>query len=90
MTINIDETKIVQTVKNFAIVLVIAAVFTFLYSSSKIFHFSESNPVMYQMYYSRLSVPGKGFAASMKMTGEVQSKMLSARRGRGISRKPEY
>ena len=83
MTISIDETKIVQNVKNFSIMLVIAAVFTFLYSSSKIFHFSETNPVMYEICYNRLSIPGKGFATSMKMTGQVQSKVLGPHRGRG-------
>ena len=57
MTITIDETKIVQTVKNFSILLVIAAVGTFLYSSSKIFHFSETNPVVYEINYNKLSTP---------------------------------
>ncbi|MBQ8013331.1 MAG: hypothetical protein IJ257_02890 [Treponema sp.] len=83
MTITIDETKIVQTVKNFSILLVIAAVGIFLYSSSKIFHFSETNPVMYEINYNKLSTPGKGVATSMKKTGEVQSKVLGPHRGNG-------
>ena len=83
MTIVIDETKIVQNVKSISILLVIAAVFSFLIGSSKIFKFSESNPVMYEMNYNRLSVPGKGMATSMKKTGEVQAKVLGPHRGRG-------
>ncbi|MBQ4379294.1 MAG: hypothetical protein II821_08880 [Treponema sp.] len=83
MTIIIDEKKLVQTVKHFAILLVIAAILTFLGLSSKIFHFSETNPVTYEMNYNRLSVPGKGVATSMKKTGEVQSKVLGPKRGKG-------
>ncbi|MBR1536792.1 MAG: hypothetical protein IJ630_07630 [Treponema sp.] len=83
MTITIDEKKIVQTVKSISILLVIGAVLTFLGLSSKIFHFSENNPVMYEMNYNRLSIPGKGVATSMKKTGEVQSKVLGAKRGNG-------
>ena len=83
MTITIDDQKIVQTTKNIAILLVIAAVLTFLGLSSKIFHFSETNPVTYEINYKRLSPPGKGVATSMKKTGEVQSKVLGPRRGKG-------
>ena len=83
MTITIDEAKIVQTVKSVSILLVIAAVLTFLGLSSKIFHFSEANPVMYEINYNRLSAPGKGVATSMKKTGEVQSKVLGPQRGNG-------
>ena len=83
MTITIDESKIVQAVKNISILLVIAAVFIFLGLSSKIFHFSETNPVTYEINYNRLSTPGKGVATSMKKTGEVQSKVLGPHRGRG-------
>lgn len=83
MTIIIDEKKVVQTVKSLSILLAIAAVLTFLGLSSKIFHFSESNPVMYEINYNRLSTPGKGVATSMKKTGEVQSKVLGVQRGNG-------
>ena len=83
MTINIDDKKLVQTVKSISILLVISAVFTFLALSSKVFHFSESNPVTYEMNYNRLSTPGKGVATSMRKTGEVQSKVLGPRRGNG-------
>lgn len=83
MTITIDESKIVQTVKNVSILLVIAAVLTFLGLSSKIFHFSENNPVKYEINYNRLSTPGKGVATSMKKTGQVQAKVLGPARGRG-------
>lgn len=83
MTITIDEKKIFQTVKNIAILLAITAVLTFLGLSSKIFHFSETNPVMYEINYNRLSTPGKGIATSMKKTGEVQSKVLGPQRGSG-------
>lgn len=83
MTITIDETKIVQSVKNIAILLVIAFIFSFLIGSSKVFHFSQTNPVTYEINYNRLSTPGKGVASSMKKTGEVQSKVLGPHRGRG-------
>ena len=83
MTIVIDEKKIFRTVKNISILLAIAAVLTFLISSSKVFHFSETNPVTYEMNYNRLSTPGKGVATSMKKTGEVQSKVLGPHRGNG-------
>ena len=83
MTITIDENKLVQTVKSISILLVIAAVLTFLGLSSKIFHFSEEQPVLYEMNYNRLSTPSKGVATSMRKTGEVQSKVLGPRRGTG-------
>ncbi len=83
MTITINESQIVQTAKTISILLVIAAVFTFLGLSSKIFRFSETNPVMYEISYNRLSIPGKGVLSSLKKTGEVQSKVLGPRRGRG-------
>lgn len=83
MTIVIDEKKIVQTVKNMSILLVIAAVLTFLGLSSKIFHFSEEQPVLYEINYNRLSAPSKGVASSMRKTGEVQSKVLGPQRGNG-------
>ncbi len=83
MTIIIDDSKIVGNVKTVAILLVIAAIFTFLGLSSKVFHFSESNPVTYEINYNRLSTPEKGVASSMKKTGEVQSKVLGPRRGNG-------
>ncbi|WP_407427367.1 hypothetical protein [Treponema sp.] len=83
MTITIDEAKLVQTVKSISILLVIAGIITFLALSSKIFHFSESNPVMYEINYNQLSTPGKGVATSMKKTGEVESKVLGPRRGNG-------
>lgn len=83
MTIEIDEAKIVQNMKGVAILLVIAAVLTFLGLSSKIFHFSEENPVQYEMNYKRLSSPGRGVATSMKKTGEVESKVLGPQRGNG-------
>lgn len=83
MTITIDDSKIVRTVKSISILLVIAAALTFLGLSSKIFHFSEANPVTYEMNYNRLSVPEKGVATSMKKTGEVQSKVLGPQRGIG-------
>lgn len=83
MTITIDDKKIVHTAKTVAILLVIAAIFTFLGLSSKIFRFSETNPYMYEINYNRLSIPGKGVATSMKKTGEVQAKVLGPRRGNG-------
>lgn len=81
MTITINESQIVQTAKTISILLVIAAVFTFLGLSSKIFRFSETNPVMYEISYNRLSIPGKGVLSSLKKTGEVQSKVLGPRPG---------
>ncbi|MBQ0052326.1 MAG: hypothetical protein KBT11_09745 [Treponema sp.] len=83
MTITIDEAKLVQTAKNIAILLVIAFVFTFLGMSSKVFHFSETNPMQYEINYNRLSTPGKGVASSLRKTGEVESKVLGKERGRG-------
>lgn len=83
MTITIDDAKLVQYSKNIAILLVIAFFFTFLGLSSKIFHFSENNPLQYELNYNRLSTPGKGVASSMKKTGEVQSKVLGKNRGTG-------
>ena len=83
MTIEIDETKLLATVKKCSILLVVAAVLLFLGLSSKLFSFSESNPVQYEYNYNRLSVPGKGVATSMKKTGEVESKVLGPQRGSG-------
>ncbi len=83
MTITIDDDKIIKYVKRTSILLVIAAVLVFLICSSKIFHFSENEPVLYEMNYSLLSTPGKGVASSMKKTGEVQSKVLGSKRGNG-------
>lgn len=83
MTINIDEDKLVKITKNISILLVIVAVLVFFNLSSKIFHFSVSNPVTYEVNYNRLSAPEKSVASSMKKTGEVQSKVLGPRRGSG-------
>jgi len=83
MTIEISEKKLLESVKNISILLAIAAVLTFLGLSSKIFHFSEANPVQYEINYNRLSTPGKGVATSMRKTGEVESKVLGPHRGNG-------
>ncbi len=83
MTNGFDDSKIVQKVKGVAIFLVIVAVFSFFIGSGKIAHFSETNPVMYQINYSQLSNTGKTLASSMKKTCEVQSKLLGPSRGNG-------
>ena len=44
MTVTIDDKKILKTAKTAAILLVAAFVVVFLALSSKVFHFSESNP----------------------------------------------
>ena len=80
MTVTIDDKKIVKTAKTAAILLVAAFVVVFLALSSKVFHFSESNPYQYQADYERLSAPEKGVAASMRKRGEVQSKVLGTNR----------
>ena len=83
MTIEIDEKKLLETVKKISIILVIIAVLTFLGLSSKIFNFSVNNPLEYEINYNSLSTPGKGVATSMKKTGEAESKVLGPQRGRG-------
>ena len=83
MTIEIDEKRLVSAVKKTAILLVVAAVLTFLGLSSKLFSFSEQHPVEYELSYNRLSAPEKGVATSMKKTGEVESKVLGPQRGSG-------
>ena len=79
----IDNQKVFQKVKNASIFLVVIAVFSFFIGSSKIYHFSEKNPVMYQFNYNRLSNTGKHLADSMKKTCEVQQKLLGPSRGNG-------
>lgn len=83
MTNGIDDFKIVQKVKGIAIFLVVVAVLSFFIGSGKISHFSETNPVMYQMNYNRLSNTGKTVASSMKKTCEVQARLLGPTRGNG-------
>lgn len=83
MTKSIIDEKTVQTVKGVAIFLVVIAVFSFFIGSSKIFHFSETNPVMYEINYNHLSNTGKTVATSMKKTCEVQSRLLGPARGNG-------
>ena len=79
----IDNQKVLQKVKNASICLVVIAVFSFFIGSSKIYHFSEKNPVMYQFNYNRLSNTGKHLADSMKKSFEVQQKILGPSRGNG-------
>ena len=79
----IDNQKVLQKVKNASIFLVDIAVFSFFIGSSKIYHFSEKNPVMYQFNYNRLSNTGKHLADSMKKSFEVQQKILGPSRGNG-------
>jgi len=79
----IDNQKVLQKVKNASIFLVVIAVFSFFIGSSKIYHFSEKNPVMYQFNYNRLSNTGKHLADSMKKSFEVQQKILGPSRGNG-------
>ncbi len=83
MIIEINEEKLVEKVKGISILLVIAFVITFCALSSKIFHFSQSNPSQYEFNYSRLSKPSQGVASSMKKTGEIESKVLGPQRGKG-------
>lgn len=83
MTITIDDEKLVQYAKNTAILLVIAFVITFLALSSKVFHFSVDNPTQYEFNYKNLSMPEKGVATSMRVTGEYQSKVIGKNRGSG-------
>ena len=83
MTIEINEQKLLDTIKKSSILLVVAALLTFLGLSSKIFTFSEINPLAYEINYNSLSIPGKGVATSMKKTGEVESKVLGPQRGNG-------
>ena len=80
---SIDDQKVIQQVKGISIFLVIIAVFAFFIGSSKIFHFSETNPVMYEINYNHPSNTGKHVANSMKKTCEVQSKILGPTRGNG-------
>lgn len=80
---SIDDQKVIQQVKGISIFLVVIAVFAFFIGSSKIFHFSETNPVMYEINYSHLSNTGKHVANSMKKTCEVQAKILGPTRGNG-------
>lgn len=82
MTITIDDKKILKAAKTLAILLAAAFAVVFLALSSKVFHFSENNPVQYQINYSRLSAPGKGVASSMRKTGEIQSQILTKNHGR--------
>ena len=83
MTNGIDDSKIVQKVKGIAIFLVVVAVLSFFIGSGKISHFSETNPVRYEMNYNRLSNTGKTVATSMKKTSEVQARLLGPTRGNG-------
>ena len=80
---NTDNQKMLQKVKNISIFMVVVAVFAFFIGSSKIYHFSEKNPVMYQFNYNRLSNTGKHLANSMKKTCEVQTRILGPARGNG-------
>lgn len=75
-----EELMLVQKVKRFSIIMVIAAVILFLGLSSTIFNYSVSHSYQYQMNYNRLSSAGRSLVASMKKTGEFESKVLSARR----------
>ena len=75
---SIDDQKVIQQVKGISIFLVIIAVFAFFIGSSKIFHFSETNPVMYEINYSHLSnilgpTRGNGHGGS-KFFDEVSKK----------------
>ena len=79
----IDNQKVLQKVKNISIFMVVIAVFSFFVGSSKIYHISEKNTVMYQVNYNRLSNPGKHLVNSMKKTCEVQQKILGPARGNG-------
>lgn len=79
----INNQNVQQKVKNASIFLVVIAVFSFFIGSSRIYHFSEKNPVMYQFNYNRLSNTGKHLADSMKKTCEVQQKLLGPSRGNG-------
>ena len=83
MVIVIDDEKLVHNCKVVSILLVIAAVIVFLALSSKIFHFSESNPIQYQRNFSLLNMPEKHVVSSMRKTGEVQSNVLGKNRGHG-------
>ena len=78
-----NNQKILQKVKNFSIFMVVVAVFSFFIGSSKIYHFSEKNPLLYEVNYNRLSNTGKYLANSMKKTCEVQRKLLGPARGNG-------
>ena len=78
-----DNQKMIQRVKNVSIFMVVIAVFAFFIGSSKIYHFSEKNPVMYQFNYNRLSNTGKHLANSMKKTCEIQTRILGPSRGNG-------
>ena len=83
MVIVIDEKKLVHNCKIVSILLVVLAVIVFLSLSSKIFHFSEANPIQYQRNFSVLNTPEKHVVSSMRKTGEVQSGVLGKNRGHG-------
>lgn len=83
MVIVIDDDKLLKTCKAIAIILVVAAVVVFLALSSKIFHFSQDNPLRYQQNYAALNRPEKTMVSSMRKTGEVQSSVIGKNRGNG-------
>lgn len=83
MVIVIDDKKVVHNCKVVSILLVVAAVIVFLALSSKIFHFSESDPIRYQRNLSVLTTPEKHVVSSMRKTGEVQDSFIGKNRGRG-------
>ncbi|MCR5725172.1 MAG: hypothetical protein K6G80_08825 [Treponema sp.] len=80
MTKEQEEALLVNKVKHFSLVMVAAAAVLFLTLSSTIFNYSVTHSYQYQMKYNRLSSAGKSLVASMKKTGEFESKVLSVRR----------
>ena len=75
-----EEMQLVQKVKHFSIIMLIAAGILFLALSSTIFNYSTSHSYQYQINYNRLSPAGKSLVLSMRKTGEIESKMLGSRR----------
>lgn len=83
MVIVIDDDKLLQNCKITSIMLLIIAGILFLVLSSKIFHFSENDPIRYQRNYSMLNRPEKTVVSSMRKTGQIQSSVLGKNRGHG-------
>ncbi len=75
-----EELIVVQKIKHISISMVVAAVVVFLALSGTIFNYSVNHAYQYQMNVNRLSPAGKSLVLSMKKTGEIESKVLSARR----------
>lgn len=85
-----NQNEVLKIVKPLSIVLVIAAIFTWLGCSLTIFKFSIKEPVTYEVNFAQLNKVQKPIASGMHKTGKLEHKIFVERSYARNSKKGGY